>query len=213
MNAAIRALEGLGWRWSDGGAVVSAKVNGNLYEVFVPLGHIVVRFDDELSRVGCALPTAVGACATVGGFWGSIKRAYKKTTRAVKRVVPKAIKRAAKRVRKFAAKHVIPILRTAKGIIQSRAAQAIVATISTAVPVLAPAGAAVLAAQEALRHIDMAADAAKKIEQGVKLTRKLKQQLVDGHKAKSVLQVAARQAKAGDKQARQLFGAIQQLQG
>lgn len=100
----MRTLNRLGWDWHENGAIITVVVDGSPVAWFIPLDHIQVTFGQELSRVGCPLAPTVGAYPTVSGFFSSIKKAYKKATRAVKKTIPKSIKRAARKVQKTALK-------------------------------------------------------------------------------------------------------------
>lgn len=78
-------LQGLGWRWTADGPVLSVQFNGQRQQVLVPLRDVWIAFDQELAAVGCPTLAAVGAPMSVGGLFGGLKRAFS-------RVVPKAVR-------------------------------------------------------------------------------------------------------------------------
>lgn len=215
-NDAMLTLSQLGWEWHNRGVIIWVTIGGRQYSVWVPVSRLVLTFGDELAAGGAPLPTTVGACQTVGGFFGSIKRAWRKAKKKVRKAIPKSLKRAARKVGRFAkaaARKGLKALRFAKRIVQSREAQLIVAGISAAVPALAPAGAALIAAQEALRHIDDGVEVAKKVTQGAKVTKRMADKMLRANKERKKLERIASQAKAGSRQAQELMGAVKQLSG
>lgn len=100
----IALIQRLGWDWRDDGVglglgpgvLISVVVSGRTLRAFVPLGHVVLAFDQELQRVGCVGFASVGApCFSVGSFFSKIKNAVKSVAKAI---VPKVVKQAAQKV-------------------------------------------------------------------------------------------------------------------
>jgi hypothetical protein len=99
----IALIQRLGWDWRDDGVglglgpgvLLSVVVSGRTLRAFVPLGHVVLAFDQELQRVGCVGLAWVGGPLCVGSFFSSIKNAVKSVAKAV---VPKVVKQAAQKV-------------------------------------------------------------------------------------------------------------------
>lgn len=99
----MRELQQIGLRFHNGGATVTAKLNGKSYSVHVPMAHVVVDFDRELAAVGAPMiGPSVGADFGAVGLFGAIKKAV----RSVGRTAKKAVKRGVRRIRKRAQKAV-----------------------------------------------------------------------------------------------------------
>lgn len=215
-----RTLNSLGWQWHEGGAVLWVNVDGQAYSVWVPISRIAIEFGKDLDAIGCPLPGGIGGpCGqSVGGFFSGLRRAVKRVARKVRKVVPKSIRRAARRVARRAKRAARKISRTVKRvgrralkIATSREAQLAMMALTAAVPALAPATGSILAAQEALRHVDTGVKAAKAIQRGAKVTRRLARDLSRAKNARNALNIAREGAARGDREAQQLMGALRQL--
>lgn len=228
-------LSSLGWTWYDNGAVVRTTIDGVEHQVWVPLRYIWALFHQELQQCGCPLAQEVGAPFTSVGFFKSIsravKRGFRKAGRAVKRtvrgakrtvrrvrrrarrtfrrVVPRRLRRAARRVGRLAKR----IARKTYKVVTSRQAQAVMAGLGVAIPAIAPAAAAIVAAQEGLRHIDAGVKAAKAIQRGVKATAGMVRAMRRGARTKATIDARARAARQGNRSAQEFMGALAQLAG
>lgn len=97
-----RALKGCPWEWRTDGALVTIRLGGKSWSVFVPLEKIEWKVNSELAGVGCGcIEPAVGYDDYHAvGFFGRITRFARKAVRSVSRaakstvraVVPKAIR-------------------------------------------------------------------------------------------------------------------------
>lgn len=202
-------LNRLGWSWHENGVVLSVVVDGAQRQVFVPLDHIVLTFGKELATVGCRFPHQIGAHATISGWFSGLKHAFKRVTRAVKRVVPKRIMRAATKVYNTALK----VARVAHRVFTSREAMLVVGALGVAIPVLAPAAAGIAAAQLALRKIDAGIAAAQAVRRGIAATPKLVQAMRTGQSTSTAIKGILGMAKQGHQGAQQFAGALAQLAG
>lgn len=111
-----KTLTALGWDWRENGAILSVRVDGDWFRIFLPLHTIRIEFGKRLAAVGCPLCPAVGDPPTVAGLFSGISRAFKKATRAVKKTVPKSIRRGASRLARKARGYARNIARRAKQI-------------------------------------------------------------------------------------------------
>ena len=219
---ANRILNSLGWEWFEDGVVLSATVNGETVRVLVPLRVLSVTFARQLNLpaavgcVGCAdLVQSIGAAARAIdydpgagiGLTRSQRRARRKSRRKRRRrrrrKFFRGIKRAAKSVARAAGKVAKGVLKVAT----SKVAQGIVAALGTAVPVLAPAAAAVATAQGVVRKIATGVDAAKQIRAG-KRSPALERAVKAGLAANQIVRQQAARARAGDPAAQQFAGGI-----
>lgn len=205
----MNQLQKLGWEWTENGAIVTVATTAGAVRVFVPLRRVFVHFSDEMHKVGAPLPMAVGACPSVSGLFSGISHAFKKATRAVKKVVPKAITRAASKVTSaaysFAKKRVAPVLSQVKRIAQSPAVTAIATGLSFTP--LAPVGASVLGAQAALKVYDMGMAAANRVKAGVAHPGDVSKMLA-ANNVKSAMGTITGLARGGDPKARQFMTAM-----
>jgi len=212
---AMPVLTALGWKWYEDGAMVRTVVDGTEHQVWIPLRFIWSLFHGELQACGCPIAQEIGAPMTVGGFFSSIKRAVKRGYRKAKKAARKVVRKAVpKRLRKAARKVYNLAKRIARGaykIVTTREAQAVVAALGVAIPALAPAAAAVVAAQEGLRYLDRGAKAAKAIARGAKATPKLVAAMRKAKRTKAEFDRRAQQAKAGSRSAQEFVGALAQL--
>lgn len=219
---AYRTLNSLGWEWYEDGAVVTAVVNGNPVRVFVPLRRLTLTFGQELdlpTAVGCVgctdLVQTIGACArsldsapvAIGRRSRSERRSRRRRRRSRRRrrrrKFFRGLGRAARRVTKAVAK-------VAKGVLKiatSKVAQGLVAAIGTAVPVLAPAAAAIATAQGVVRKVAAGLDAAKRIRAGDR-NPQLGRVVQQGLAAKRTVDVIASRAKQGDRRAQEFAGGL-----
>lgn len=114
----LQEIAQLGWDWRENGAILTVHAGGSMYRWFVPVPVIAQAFGEEFARIGMPLPHSVGAYS-VGGLWGSIKKAARKASRAAKRKVRKAVKRASQRVKKVARKGARVVARQARGAVRT----------------------------------------------------------------------------------------------
>lgn len=222
----LKVLNQIGFRWHENGAIVSVTADGQRFDVFVPLQRLTIEFGDALARVGCPLEPAVGwEPYSVGGLFSRIKRAVKKGARTavklhtaphnflVRKVVPRAIRRRAMDIRRAATRHVqrkvIPFARQLKTQFQSPYAR-YAAMALTAIPVTAPIGGSMLAAQNTLAVIDRGQRAAKMVRAGLRRPGDVAAMLAANDQRQNVAQLASL-ARGGNPQAQAFFGALQQF--
>jgi hypothetical protein len=98
----VKTLQAFGWNWRDNGADVYVRVGGKTYSVFVPIRTIHVAFDDSFARAGAPFPPTIGGCASVGGFFSSLKKAVRKVGKAAKRITRGAVKKVRRAARTVA---------------------------------------------------------------------------------------------------------------
>lgn len=195
----------------------AAIVDGRRWTVEVPLRSVQISFEKHARAVGCPLPRSLGARTqhrTIGGFFDSIKKAYKSVTRKVKHALPKVAQRAIHHVEKTAekaAKYTWDAHMIARDIVKSDAFAAGLVGASFVVPALAPAAAAVVAARTMLKNIDAGKRAAQAIARGVQQTPAMLQAITRGQRAKADAQTLVTSAKTGSTVARQFMGAFRQL--
>lgn len=192
-------------------------VDGRRWTVEVPLRSVQISFEKHARALGCPLPRSLGARTehrTIGGFFDSIKKAYKSVTRKVKHALPKVAQRAIHHVEKTAEKAAAVTWRAhmlAKDIVKSDAFAAAMVGASFVVPALAPAAAAVIAARTMLRNIEAGKQAAQAIARGVQQTPAMLQAITRGQRTKQNAKTLVTQAKQGSTVARQFMGAFRQL--
>ena len=204
----LNALTRAGWSWHDNGALVHVTIGGREYAVFVPLADIEITFGRELASVGCPLCAlaAVGGYQTVGGWWQRLKHSVKRASRAVRKAVPKSVSRAVKTVVRKA-RHTAQAL-------SSPTAQGIVLALGAAVPVLAPAAGAVLAAQQVTSRVAHATTVAERVASGALTdTRAVRRLLRRGLRDKRALALILAKAKAGNVPAQRFAGALALVAG
>lgn len=185
-------LARLGWAWGDAGVILGLTTPAGPLQVFIPLRDVWAAFRKVLP-----LPTGIGCPASAIGFWGRIKRAARSVSRGVKsvakKVVPKAVRQAAASVVNQAAKAV----RVIKNAATSDIAAAALVGLSF-VPGMAPLTLGALAAQQALKKIDVGVRAAQKLVGGAaKATPAVKQAIAEGQVAKELVQQVTRDAADG----------------
>lgn len=206
-QVAMATLNGLGWHWRADGVEVMISTDMGVRRVFIPLRYVWIAFRPMFAKSD----QAVGCPSHAVGLFGFIRRAARNVARtaqgAYKTVVPKRIRRAAARVHSLARQG----LKIAHGAFTSRTAQAIVAGLGVAVPVLAPAAGAVLAAQELARHVDTGLRVARAVERGFKPTPRQQLAMNRAKQAMDSVSNIATQAKAGNTAAQQLLGAFAQI--
>jgi hypothetical protein len=216
MDAAIAQINRLGWEWRpDGvgggtgpGVLLKIVIDGRLLQVFVPLAHVWISFEEELQRVGCPSSASVGAPFSVGGFFSFVKKAVKSIGKAVKRVVPKAIQRAASKVVHVAKKYGGKAISAAKSVVRSPILRGALVAASFAVPALAPAAAALEVANRVANTYDKGVAAAKLIKRGIR-SPALVAQVTAGLAARQGLGGIIQKAQRGHPMARQVMGAFQ----
>jgi hypothetical protein len=218
MSSAIehpfRTLQSLGWQWQDGGALLSVAVDGVQHSVWVPIGRVQCTFSNHLAAVGCPLPQSVGGAQSVGGFFSSIGKAFKKAVRTVKKAIPKSIKRAAKSIYRKASKAVRSVSRFAKKVgkaLTSKEMSWLIAGLGVVVPVLAPAAGAIVAAQTAMRHIKTGLAVAKRVQQGARVTKRMAKMLTRAEQTKRRLGQVRQHAIKGNRHAQETMGALARL--
>lgn len=205
VNASIQRL---GWQWGDAGVVLYVQAdNGMQLPVFISLAELWRFFKQHLP-----LRESVGCTTTAVGFWGAIKRAARSVSRAVKKVakkvVPKKIARAASGVWNFAKKAVKTVAAAATS---DYAAYALMGL--SVVPGLTPFTAGLLAAQQALKRIDVGIKAAEAVARGIRKTPQMLKDLTDGRKAQRMLSTVAKNAAQGKPVARGLLTGLKQAAG
>lgn len=198
-------LTSLGWQWGDAGIVLNVTAdNGAVIPVFISLASLWQHFRKYLP-----LRESVGCTTTAVGFWGAIKRAARSVSRSVKsvarRVVPKRIQRAASSAFKFAKKAIKTVAAAATSDIAAYALMGL-----AIVPGMAPVSAGLLAAQQALKRIDLGVKAAQAIYNGVAKTPQLIRQLTEGRGAQKLLTQVVSNAAQGKPAARGLLAGLQQ---
>lgn len=145
-------ISDLGWTWTNDAAILRIVVDGQRYKVAVPITRVQAEVSTELAAVGCYMPRAVGAGSTVG-FFGSLKKAFRKAKRAVQSAVPRAIRRASNRVYRTATRAIRTTRRFGRSVIRSNALKAGLFAASF-VPGLAVVTAPTLAAIQVADMID-----------------------------------------------------------
>jgi hypothetical protein len=219
----MKVLNQIGFRWHENGAIVSVTVDGQKMDVFVPLTRLTVEFGDALARVGCPLAPAVGwEPYSVGGLFSRIKRAVKKGVKTavkvhkmphnllVKKLVPRAIRSRAMAIRRAATQHVkrrvLPFARQLKTQFQSPYAR-YAAMALTAIPVTAPIGGSMMAAQNTMSLIDRGQKAAQLVQRGIRRPGDIAAMMEAASQKQNVAQLASL-ARGGNPQAQAFFGAL-----
>lgn len=225
----MKVLGQIGFQWHENGAILNVTIDGETTQVFVPLSRLQLEFGEAMAGVGCPLAPTVGDMYTVSGLFRSIKKAAKRAARTaksvrrattgrvrravVRRVVPKAIRARAGRIRRMARRHVTKLrrrgLRYGKRALMSRTAQ-YAAPLLSAIPATAPAGAALLAAQNTMRVLDRANRAAQLAQRGLRRPR-IMNDMAAGMAQRQAVNQLGNLARQGNPQAQQFFGALQQF--
>jgi hypothetical protein len=205
VNASITSL---GWRWGDAGIVVNIQTEQGIdIPVFVSLAELWGHFRRYLP-----LQQSVGCTTTAVGFWGAIKRAARSVSRGIKsvarKVVPKAVQRAARSVVRFAGKAIKTVAAAATSDIAAYALMGL-----SLVPGLTPFTAGLLAAQQALKRVDVGIKAAESLFRGVKRTPQILKALSDGDAAKKLLTQVASNAAQGKPVAPGILAGLKQTAG
>lgn len=199
------SLDSLRWQWGDAGVIFTVVVNGQRVPVFLPLHELWRFFREQLP-----LQESVGCTQSAIGFWGAIKRAARSVSRSVKsvarRVVPKAVQRAAAKVVQVAKRVVTTVAKAATSDIATYALMGV-----ALIPGMAPAAAGLLAAQQALKRVDLGIAAAKKVAAGIKATPQMVRAMVQGNQAKQLVQTAARNAASGKPVAAGFLTGVRQI--
>lgn len=214
MKAMVHAeLASLGWQWGDAGVVLSLNTAEGPLSVFVPLQHVWAFFSKYFplkpgfAGIGCVYSQCPRG---VAGFWGSITRSVRNISRGVKRVarkvVPKRIQRAANEVYRHARR----ALATARTAFQSDAAMYVMMGLAV-VPGMAPASAGLLAAQQALKRIDVGVRAAEALVNGARQTPQLLRALRRANTAKGLIANVQHAARDGRPFARNFLAGLQQI--
>jgi hypothetical protein len=191
-------------------------VEGREWLVEVPIARVQLIFDQAGRSLGCRMPRQLGARRhrTVGGFFDSIKSAYKSATRVVKHALPKVAQQAIHHVEKTAekgAKMAWDAHMLAKDVVLSDAFSAGLVAASFAVPALAPAAAAVNAARILVRQVETGKKAAEMVARGIQQTPQIVAAIRKGDLAKLNAQKLVTQARKGSGVAQQMMGALRQL--
>lgn len=185
------ALERIGWRWGDTGVVLHVRVNGVVVPVFVSLAQLWTHFARQLP-----MQHSVGCTSSAIGFWGKIKRAARSVSRGIKsvakKVVPKKIIKAATSAVNWAGKAVKTVANAATSDIATYALMGL-----SVVPGMQLPAAGLLAAQQALKRVDVGLKAAKAIVNGVKQTPQLVKAITQGTQAKRLIQTTVKNASQG----------------
>jgi hypothetical protein len=199
------SLDQLRWQWGDSGVTFTVVVNGQRVPVFLPLQEIWRYFAEHFP-----MRHSVGCTQSAIGFWGAIKRAARSVSRGIKRVarrvIPKAVQRAAASVARVAKRVVTTVAKAATSDIATYALMGV-----ALIPGMAPAAAGLLAAQQALKRIDVGIAAAKKIAAGIRATPQLIRDLKRGNVAKNLVQTAARNALTGKPVAAGFLNGVRQI--
>jgi len=213
----MKQLNRINWLWRENGVEITIVVDGVPLRVFVPLRQVSVVFGNEFRAVGCPLARRVGASRSVGGLFSSISKAYKSVTRKIKHAAPKVIQRAIHKVEKtaeFVARPVIDAHKWAfkqgKRLVKSDAFAYGLTAAAFAVPVLAPAAAAVHTARQLMKHYETGVKAAKAVAGGFR-SSSASHALRQGLAAKNGLIGMVRLAQGGDPRAQQIAGALRQF--
>jgi hypothetical protein len=213
----MKQLNRINWLWRENGVELTIVLDGMPLRVFIPLGQVSIAFGEEFRAVGCPLARRVGSARTVGGFFSSIKKAYKSVTRKAKSLAPKVIRRAIHKVEKAAETVARPVIaahmwgfNAAKRVVKSDAFAYGLTAAAFAVPVLAPAAAAVHTARQLMKHYETGVRAAKAVAGGFR-SPAAGNALRQGLAAKNGLIGMVRLAQGGDPRAQQIAGALRQF--
>lgn len=189
-----QALKGFGLIWTPGSINVAIRTTEGTYTIRFPVPAINAVLDQELSAVGCRMPPGVGETGV--GLFGGIKRLARRATRPIRRRVRRAVRRATRRVRRAARSAYRASrwgARQGLRVGRSRAFRAGLGAAAIAVPALAPAAAAVEAANRIYDSYQRGGRAA---------------QLATG-----VLSRVVGSSRRGDPRAAQIVGAMRQMRG
>lgn len=189
------------------------RVEGREWTVVIPLSRVQIAFEKEARRMGCALPRSLGAARTVGGWFSSVKNVWKKATRKVKKALPKVARRAVSRVERVAnrgAKLAMRGYKVAKDVAKSDAFAYALTAAAVAVPALAPAAGAVMAARTIMNNIDKGVKAAKQLERGIS-NPTINRALKTAWNTRGAAQQLVNQARRGNRGAMGIMGALRQL--
>lgn len=207
VQEAYKHLTGFGWNWHEDGVLLTLTIDGTPIRAFVPLDVIWHELHTHLSAVGCPMRGGVGEPMSVGSIFGSIAHAVShaasSVAHAVASVVPPAVKKAAAAVVTKAAQY-------GKAAIQSKVFRYAVDAVAVAVPALAPAAAALEVAHQAIERVNQGIEAAKAIKNGV-VTAANTAKVALGVEQQKAMGIIVQKAQAGNVQARQVVGAMQQL--
>jgi hypothetical protein len=206
MNELVLAeLQSLGWQWGDAGVVINFATNQGPQSVFVPLHQVWQFFARHLP-----LRHSVGCTQSVGGFFDSISNAVRNVSRGVKRVarhvVPDRIIRAADDIYRHVAKSV----GWARHAFQSDAATYALMGLAF-VPGMAPASVGFLAAQQALRRVNLGVKAAERMLSGVRPTPRMMRRVRRGFRAQKLVKRVRHAANTGQPHAAHFLNALKQL--
>lgn len=102
LPANTHVLNALGWDWHENGVHFSVAVDGQRFNVFVPLNRVWHEFNKEMAAVGCPFEPAIGGEVTVAGLFGSITKAIGKAASGATKAVAKAASSVAKTATSYA---------------------------------------------------------------------------------------------------------------
>ena len=71
----MKTLTGIGWQWRTDGVLVRLCLDGQSYDVLVPLKSVYHSFAKALADSGAPMPPVVGGVVTVGGLFSGIAHA------------------------------------------------------------------------------------------------------------------------------------------
>ncbi len=204
-------LTGLGWRWAEDGAHirVSTKDRG-VWDVFVPVSSMHIVFSREMARAGCPMEPAVGGCHSAVGLFGGLKKAARKAKRRARRAIRKARRRVTRGARRYANIATLGQARRLKRLARSKLLRRGLMVASLAVPALAPAAAALEAANRIYDQVKAGRNAAAQIQRGFSNPQTIAA-MAAGRRAEQGLAGVVRAARGGNRNAQQLIGGLQRL--
>lgn len=198
-------LTRIGWRWGDAGVVLHVRVNGTVVPVFVSLAQLWSHFARHLP-----MKHSLGCTQSAIGFWGRIKKAARSVSRGIKsvakKVVPKKIRSAVTSAVNWAGKAVKTVANAATSDIATYALMGL-----SVVPGMQLPAAGLLAAQQALKRVDVGINAAKKLVSGLKATPQIAKAITQGQQAKKLIQTATQNATSGKPAAVNFFRGLNLL--
>lgn len=202
--------------YNDAHLCVPVVVDGREWLVEIPVGRIRLIYHQAAREEGVTLPRALGSnCRTVGGLFSSLKKAYKRVTRKVKKALPKVARRALHHVEKTAewgAGKVIDAHKMALNVVKSDAFAAGLVGASFLVPALAPAAAAVVAARAMIAKVEAGKRLAEGVKKGiVQMSPAVAKIIGEGKQQQANAKTMVSAARSGNNTAMQFMGALRQL--
>lgn len=163
-------LRSISWQWDHQRRILWARAtmtDGQTWGIGIPLARVVAEFDTALLEEGIHEPAELGACYSVAGFFGRVKRLAKKATRPVRKAVTRTTGRLTRTVTRTVSRYARPVGRYALQAARSRRVGMALGVAAMACPAVGgPALAAWSAANRAAAIYDQAQSARRQIATG-----------------------------------------------